>query len=213
MTPHSFTVSTEKKDAISFSLPLRKREVFSIVLDWAGSHDLDLHALICRNTGSGSKIGSWDDIFSTYNVKRRLNGEEVGHLNPNADGTFSTYGGALVHSPDATDGQKTDEDESITITPDLLPLPQHGAIEIPLVATIHEGDKYGYTFKQVQNPKVIIRNSSGTILMEAMLDIQFGTFTGVQMGSLIIDSTGVQFHSLGVGFNGDFNQVIGHFAP
>lgn len=211
--PQSFVVSTQKKDAVSFALPLQKREVFSITLDWSGERDLDLHALVCRNTGDGAKISAWEDIFSTYNVKRRLNGDDVGHLIPNADGTFSTHNGALLHSPDAIDGSKSEEDESITITPDLLTLPMDGAIEIPLVATIHEGDKYGYSFKQVNNPKVVIRNSSGGVLMEASLDTQFGTFTGVQMGSIIIDKNGVQFHTLGVGFNGDFNKVIAHFAP
>lgn len=203
---------TKEAGAQSFTLNLAKDEGFKVTLSWDGSFDADLHALICRNNGAGAKIGSWDDIFSVYNVKRMQNGQEVGYLGKNADGTFSTYGGALIHSADATDGQKDGVDEFIDIYPAKLPKDANGAIEIPLVAMIH-GSAQGQTFRNLQNVRVTVSKMDGTQLMDALLTTDFADYNGVQMGSLIIDASGTQFHPLGVGFNGDFNKVISHFAP
>lgn len=209
-----FTVPLTKENAApAFALNLAKDEGFKVTLSWDGSFDADLHALICRNNGAGAKIGSWDDIFSTYNVKRMQNGQEVGYLSKNADGTFSTYGGALIHSADATDGQKDGIDEFIDIYPAKLPKDANGAIEIPLVAMIHGAVAQGQKFKNLQNVRVTVSKMDGTNLMDALLTADFGDYNGVQMGSLIIDATGTQFHPMGVGFDGDFNNVISHFAP
>ncbi len=203
-----FVVSQDKGTAQSFALPLVKNESFKVTLSWDGKGDADLHALICSNNGSRSVISSWDDIFSTYNVKRMSGGQQVGHLDKAPNGTFSTYGGALIHSADALDGQQAGVDEFIDIYPDKLPA-RSGAIEIPLVAMVHGG----MLFKNLQNVRVIISKMDGTVLMEASLSETFGDYNGVQMGSLIIDHNGPVFHSLGTCFNGDFNSVIAHFAP
>ncbi|MES2943529.1 MAG: hypothetical protein V4772_11735 [Pseudomonadota bacterium] len=48
--------------------------------------------------------------------------------------------------------------------------------------------------------------------MRVQLSSQFGEFVGVQMGSLMMDSTGTHFAAVGVGFNGDFNSVLEHFS-
>lgn len=195
----------------TLALNLDKGERFRVRLAWDGDTDVDLHALVAVNTGSGSKISALGDILSTYNVKRTLRGQLQGYLEPAADGTFQIHGGALVHSPDALDGSASGDDEWVDVQPDRLNPPVGGAIEIPLVAMIHP-QSAGRTFSSVQNARVIIENGNGQALLTVSLSNQFGEFIGVQMGSIMVDASGSSFAAIGVGFNSDFNQVIRHFA-
>ncbi|HET8687933.1 MAG TPA: TerD family protein [Methanosarcina sp.] len=199
--------------APKLQLNLKKNESFTIKLGWAGKTDLDLHAFVCENTGSGAKVSALEDILSTYNVIRKISGQEVGTLPKNSDGTFQIRNGALKHSPDATDGDViADDDEWIIVDPSKLNPPANGAIEIPIVAMIHP-QSAGLKFRDVQNATVTILNSDNQVLMSATLSSQFGEFVGVQMGSIIIEPNGVStFAQVGVGFNCDFNSVIGNFA-
>jgi tellurium resistance protein TerD len=152
-----------------------------------------------------------EDILSTYNVQRTILGQTVGALPLANNKTFSVHSGALVHSPDATDGQYAGDDEWITIQPDRLTPPTQGAIEIPLVAMIHP-QNINHTFRDVQNARVVVENSVGVELMNVSLSSQFSEFVGVQVGSIMIEPTGSSFIAIGVGFNSDFNQVLGHFS-
>lgn len=197
--------------APKLALNLKKGEAFKVRLAWDGGADVDLHALVCVNTGAGAKASSFGDILSIYNVKRVIGGQEQGTLDKNADGSFEVHAGALVHSPDATDGQRSGDDEWIRIDPNRLQRPSVGAIEVPLVAMIHP-QSAGNMFRHVQNAKVIVENADGQELLQASLSSQFGDFVGVQMGSIMIDATGANFVGVGVGFNGDFNTVLGHFS-
>lgn len=197
--------------APKLSLNLNKGERFKVRLSWEGKTDIDLHALVCINAGSGAKARSFDDILSPYNVRRRIGGQEVGTLDKKPDGTFQIHAGALVHSPDATDGDQADVDEWINIDPSKLAPVSGAVIEIPLVTMIHP-QSGGRTFRDVQNAVVVIENAGGSEVMRASLSAQFGEFIGVQMGSIMIDSNGTNFIAVGVGFNGDFNGVLGHFS-
>lgn len=193
------------------ALNLSKGGRFKIRLAWDGDTDLDLHALVAVNMGAGAKVSSFDDILSPYNVKRVIRGQETGTLPLNADKTFSVHGGAVVHSPDATDGHQAGDDEYVLIYPDRLTPPASGVLEIPLVAMIHP-QVAGRTFANVKNAKVIIENETGQVLLDISLSNQFGEFVGVQMGSIMIEPSGSSFVAVGVGFNSDFNQVLGHFS-
>jgi len=198
--------------APKLKLNLSKGERFTARLSWDGATDIDLHAIVCTNEGAGAKASSLDDILSTYNVRRRIAGEEVGTLDKKPDGTFEVHGGALVHSADALDGQLDGVDEWIRIDPSRLAKPAVGVIEIPLVSMIHP-QAGARRFRDVQNATVSIVNGSGNELMRASLSSQFAEFVGVQMGSIMIDATGqANFVAVGVGFNSDFNDVLGHFS-
>lgn len=197
--------------AKKLSLNLTKDEKFVVKLAWEGDADLDLHALLCINDGQTSQVSSFDDILSPYNIKRKIGGQIVGTLEKAPDGSFQIYGGALVHSPDATTGDDADVDEFIEFNPSKLTLPAGAAYEVPLVAMIHPQSS-GKTFKDIKNAKVTVEDANGTVLMSANLSNQFGEFVGVQMGSIMMESSGTSFAQVGVGFNEDFNGVLGHFS-
>lgn len=197
--------------APKLALNLSKGGLFKVRLSWDGDTDLDLHALVAVNSGHGAKVSSFDDILSSYNVKRVVRGQEAGTLPLAADKTFSIYGGALTHSPDATDGNKQGDDEYVTIYPDRLTPPAAGVLEIPLVAMIHP-KKEGRKFAHVQNARVSIEDEHGKVLLDVSLSSQFADFIGVQMGSIMIETSGASFVGVGIGFNSDFNEVLGHFS-
>lgn len=197
--------------APKLSLNLSKGERFKVRLTWDGETDLDLHALVAINTGAGAKVSSFEDILSPYNVQRVVRGQATGTLPLAADKTFSVHNGAVIHSPDATDGFKDGDDEWVSIRPDSLMPPAVGAIEIPLVAMIHP-QSAGKKFHDVKNARVAIENAAGQELLNVSLSNQFGEFMGVQMGSIMIDAAGSSFVAVGVGFNTDFNQVLAHFS-
>jgi len=91
-------------------------------------------------------------------------------------------------------------------------LPPGAVIEIPLVALIHQ-TTVARRFRDVGDAWVSIENVAGTELLRIQLSRQFGEFVGVQMGSILIEAGGkASFASVGVGFNGDFNTVLGHFS-
>lgn len=197
--------------AQKLSLNLNKGEKFKIRLSWDGDTDIDLHAMVAVNMGNGAKISALEDILSPYNVQRTIRGQVTGLLVPHADKSFDIHGGALLHSPDATDGNSAGDDEWVMVHPDRLNPPAGGAIEIPLVAMIHP-QTAGRKFRDVKNARVIIENSIGAELLNVSLSDQFGEFVGVQMGSIMIESGSSSFALIGVGFNVDFNEVIQHFA-
>lgn len=193
------------------SLNLSKGEKFKVRLSWDGDTDVDLHAMVAVNLGNGAKISALEDILSPYNIQRKINNQTTGVLVQNPDKSFAVHGGALLHSPDATDGRSGGDDEWVLVHPDRLAPPAGGAIEIPLVAMIHPQNT-GSKFRDVKNARVIIENSVGAELLNVSLSDQFAEFVGVQMGSIMIDASGSSFALIGVGFNVDFNEVIQHFA-
>ena len=217
MTSLVLNLTKPGEQASKLQLNLSKNEVFTVKLSWdekssADKTDLDLHAIVGVNTGDGAKAGAFEDILSTYNVRRKIGGQQVGILDKKADGSFEIHGGALVHSPDAQDGNLEGDDEWIRVDPSKLSSPANGHLEIPLIAMIH-GASVARRFADVKNARVAVVNSTGRELMNATLSNQFGEFIGVQMGSILIDRNGTaSFASVGVGFNGDFNSVLGHFS-
>lgn len=216
MTALVLDLHKEGEQSPVLSLNLSKGEGFKVRLMWEGDTDLDLHAIVCTNLGQGAKASSMADILSAYNVVRQIAGKTLGSLQPNADGSFEVYGGALKHSPDARNGDQSDVDEWIDIDPVRLTRskvvpPTNGVIEIPLLAMIHP-QHGGLRFGDVKNASVVIENLDGEILLNISLSSQFADFVGVQMGAIQIGDNGSSFHSIGVGFNGDFNTVLAHFS-
>lgn len=208
----NLTKPNEIASAPKLQLNLKKGASFTIKLSWDGKTDLDLHAIACTNTGDDAKVTALEDILSTYNVERKIGSDVVGTLKKNSDGSFEIRGGALRHSPDATDGLADGDDEWIRIDPSRLTAPANGVIEIPLITMIHP-QSAGAKFANVQNAKVSVIDVDNNVMMSATLSNQFGEFVGVQMGSIIIEPNGSSsFAQVGVGFNGDFNSVIGNFS-
>ena len=207
----TLSLTKDTDSASKLSLDLRKQEPFRVTLSWEGSSDLDLHAFHCVNTSGKATVSSFDDVLSTYNVRRKVRGQEVGHLQKSADGSFQIHGGALRHSPDATDGDRAEIDEYITVDTSLLNPPAGGHIEIPLIAMIHpqSGAK---KFKDVFKPEIVITGDDGRELLRVNLSTEFGEFVGVQLGAILVSQTDVQFASIGVGFVQDFNEVLSYFC-
>lgn len=209
----NFELNLTKADEVAskIQLNLKKDEKFTILLKWKGDVDLDSHALLCKNNGQGGKISSMGDILSTYNVKRVIGGQEVGTLDKDDKGNFNIYNGALTHTADLLGSNSEEDVEVIVIDPGKLPPLSGSAYEIPVIAMIHpqSGNKF---FRDVQGANVSILDSDGKELMKVTLSNEFGDFIGIQMGSLIIDSQGTHFEAVGVGFNEDFNQVLGYFC-
>lgn len=213
--PSSLTLNLSKPGDVKekLSLNLKKDEKFMVKLSWDGKTDIDLHALYCQGLDNQqATITALEHICSTYNLRRKIGGQEVGVLDKNPDGTFGIMGGALIHSADALNGDQDGVDEWLTIDPSKITKIPGSYVEIPLVAMIHP-QMAGLTFAQVQNAHVHIIDSNGVELLDVNLSGQFGQFVGVQMGAIMIDSAGkAEFAKVGSGFNGDFNSVIEHFG-
>jgi len=211
MTALTLSLTKPTDSVAKLALNLNKGEHFKVRLCWDGGADLDLHALVAVNSGNGAKVSTHDDILSTYNVQRTIRGQSQGYLPLAADKTFSVHGGAVVHSPDATDGHQEGDDEYVIIHPDRLTPPAAGVIEIPLIAMIHPQTP-NQKFRDVQNAHVVIENAAGQTLLDVSLSSQFGAYVGVQMGTIVIEPSGASFAAVGTGFNTDFNEVLGHFS-
>jgi tellurium resistance protein TerD len=186
------------------TLSLTKGSRFRVELFWDSEHDLDAHALLATNDGNGAKVSALEQILSTYNMKAN---NPNGVLLRNADGSFNTPEGALHHSGDCRNGKTQDVDEVITI--DGVKIPS-GVNEIPVFVTIHPASTGNFAL--VKAAGIRIKDGDGNVLAEYELTHQYGEFNAVQMGSLMFDPEGWKYHAVGVGFNGDFNTVLGYFS-
>ena len=185
-------------------LNLSKGAQFAVELYWDTTHDLDAHALLMVDVGGANKIVSFDQVLSTYNSKKT---NPSGTLVNNPDGSFSTPCGSLTHSGDMRTGLGKDVDEIIKIDGSKIP---QGTMEIPIFVTIHPASVG--TFGDVKEAGIRIKDESGKELASYRLTSEFAKFNAVQMGSLIPGVNGWEFSPVGVGFNGDFNFVLGNFS-
>jgi tellurium resistance protein TerD len=190
--------------APKLSLNLAKPARFVVELFWDSAHDLDTHALLAHNDGSGAKVTGFEQVLSTYNAKKT---NPQGQLNTNADGSFSTPDLAMTHSGDARSGLNQDVDETLTVDGSKIPSTIN---EIPIFVTIHGAPMA--TFSSVKNAGIRIKNDQGRVLNEYQLSNEFGLFNAVQMGSLLLDANGWHYLAAGSGFNGDFNFILSHFS-
>jgi len=186
-------------------LSLRKESNFVIELAWDSTADVDAHALLAFNDGSGAKITSFDQVLSTYNSKKT---NPSGTLVANPNGSFSTPCGSLTHSGDSRDGTTQDVDEVIKVDGSKI---KNGENEIMIFVTIHAAG--GRKFSAVKDARIVIKEDTGKVLCEYKLSGEFGGFDSVQMGSIVL-SENKTFHFLpvGVGFNGDFNTILSNFS-
>lgn len=196
------------ENAPKLKLNLTKGARFLVELFWDSSEDLDTHAFLATNSGSGAKVTRLEEVLSTYNLKK--NDPANGVLVNNPDGkSFQLPCGSLHHSGDALTGDKSDIDEIITVDGSKI---ANGANEIPIVVTIHDPKNTGATFGRVKKAGIRIKNSGGAVLGEYELSSEFGSFNVVQMGSLILGANGWEFVAVGSGLNGDFGTVLGYFS-
>lgn len=188
-------------------LNISKPSKFTVELSWDSTEDLDAHALLAKNSGSGAKITDMSQVLSTFNTgipltdgtsKTRVAGDKR---------PFQTPEGALQHSGDARSGVGADVDEIITVNGSLIP---DGVNEIPIFVTIYPGGSS--TFAHVKEASIRIKNDQGTVLAEYKLSDEFGAFDAVQMGSLILGDNGWSYAPVGSGFNGDLNTILASFS-
>lgn len=203
-------------------LSLNKGARFTVKVEWdcKADHedDVDVHALEAKNDGSGAKVTALDHILSTYNTTRM---SRTGTLKSNPDGSFSTPSGGLSHSGDIRKQGTTAE--VLTIDGSKIPA---GVNEIPLFATVHKADhgdeheeEHGEdeddeaAFADIDICVVTIADESGKVLGQYKLSDEFGEFNVVQIGSVMLASKGGwEYVPVGVGFKGDFNDVLGNFC-
>jgi len=192
-----------------FKLPLQKGEKFTLEGFWESSHDLDLHLLLCVNDGSGPKISSLDQVLSTFNTAIPLADDSSKTRRSGDKRPFKTPEGSLIHSGDARTGIGNTVDETVSIDGSLIPI---GVNEIPVFIIIWDEEGKGYRFSGVNQAGIRIKNSLGKVIASYELSDQFGRFNGVQLGSLILSSSGWEYYSAGFGFVGDFNTVLSNFS-
>jgi tellurium resistance protein TerD len=197
-----------KKDGVAgmkLSLNLSKGGKFMAELAWDSPHDLDANALLCVNDGSGAKIDTLEKVLSVFNLNT-----VGGALKRNADGSFGTPCGALLHSGDKRDGRSQGVDEVITIDTSRV-APEVN--EIPIFVTIYDKSGRNVTFTEVKEASITIKDEAGKVLGSFGLTNEFGAFNCVQMGSMIRNATGGwDYAAVGSGFVGDFNTILGFFS-
>lgn len=215
------TLSLEKpgEAAPKLQLSLNKGALFTVKVEWQcdadHADDVDVHALEARNDGNGAKVTELTSVLSTYNTKRMNPGG--GALATNPDGSFQTPAGGLSHS-----GDKRIQNNSESIVIDGTKLPA-GVNEIPILVTVHEaGHGGGHEAEHVSDEEaafgdidvctIVLSDQSGKELGAYRLSDEFKEFNVVQLGSLLLGPNGWEYAAVGRGFNGNFNDVLGHFS-
>ncbi|MBN9529854.1 MAG: TerD family protein [Alphaproteobacteria bacterium] len=199
-------------------LSLNKGARFTVKIAWEceADHedDVDIHALEARNSGQGARVTELANVLSTYNTKKM--NPRGGVLPNNADGSFQTPSGGLIHSGDV---RVQGNFETITIDGSRIP---EGVNEIPLFATVHRADHGGdhegeegeeeAAFADIEVCTVTITGDDGRQLGAYKLSDEFGDFNVVQLGSIMLGSQGWEYAPVGRGFTGTINDVLAHFS-
>jgi tellurium resistance protein TerD len=194
-------------------LSLNKEARFKIELEWDSEADLDTHALLAFNDGNGAKVSAFEQILSTYNVKRPDNQGVLVARNPDGSpneqgkGWFETPCGTLRHSGDSRRGDLTQIDEVIDFDGSRCPNDRN---EIPLFVLIHSPPNA--TFADVKSGLIRIKDQMDKEIGSYRLSDEFKAFKGIQLGSILRSANGWEFAAAGTGFNGDFNTVLAHFS-
>jgi len=204
------TLSLEKPGVAvpRLQLSLNKGARFEVTVAWecehTHQHDVDVHALEARNDGTGARVTDLSSILSTYNT-RRMN-PRGGALATDADGSFATPSGGLMHSGDVREQGGA---ETITIDGSRMP---EGVNEIPIFVTIHSPGREVETFAEIEKATIAIADGGGKELGSYELSGEFKDFNVVQFGSLLLGEGGWEYAPVGRGFKGNFNDVLGHFS-
>lgn len=199
------TLSTDKGTAKKLTLATTKASRFTVKLFWDSEHDIDAHALLGRPTPEGNKVQAYEEILSTYNLKRP--GNPNGTLSKNPDGSFGIPCGALQHTGDSRTGLGKQIDEVITVDGGRVPA---GVTEIFFFASIHPSKTL--KFREVKDIGISIEDDSGKELGRYNLGTEFGHCDTVQMGSIIISDQGLQYFPVGVGFDGGIDAILGNYS-
>jgi len=77
----------------------------------------------------------------------------------------------------------------------------------------HGDDDDEAAFADIDRCTVTITDDSGKVLGAYLLSDEFGDFNVVQLGSVMLaPNGGWDYVPVGVGFTGDFNDVLGNFC-
>jgi tellurium resistance protein TerD len=192
----------EKGDKFAIAKAITK---FRIGLGWDESAtskpiDIDAHAFGCVAKPDGSP--------TFYNDASHAVTYANGALQKNADKSFQSADGSIVHSGDNRTGNGAGDDESIVIDSSLLPAE---ITEISIFLTIHEAASRGQTFGQISNSFVrLLNEDSGDELARYDLQNEFATAITIQVGSLIKGAAGWEFKAIGAGTaTNDLGAVLG----
>ena len=195
------------EEAPKLHLSLSKGARFTIELYWDSEQDLDGHVLLATNGGNGAKVDSLSKVLSTYNTELPLTDGSSMTRKSGDKRPFMTPCKSLQHSGDARTGIGAAVDEIITIDGSAIP---QGVNELPIFVTIHPSKSA--KFSEVKDAGIRIKNDQGVILGEYRLSEEFKEFDAIQMGSLLLGTNGWEYSAAGVGFNGDFDYILGQFS-
>lgn len=215
------TLTLEKPGVAAprLQLSLNKGAQFTVKVAWQcdadHADDVDIHALEARNPGDGAKVTDLASVLSTYNTKKM--NPRGGALPTNADGSFQTPSGGLVHS-----GDMRVQNNSETIVIDGTKLPD-GVNEIPIFVTVHEAEHGGGhdsgddaedepAFGDIDVCTITLSDQTGRELGAYQLSSEFREFNVVQLGSVLLSDNGWEYSAVGRGFNGTFNDVLAFFS-
>ncbi|MBI2719501.1 MAG: TerD family protein [Rhizobiales bacterium] len=203
------TLSLEKsgEPVQKLQLSLTKGARFTITVAWECGHghlhDVDIHALEASNDGNGAKVGKLENILSTYNTKKM--NPKAGVLPVNADGSFATPGGGLLHT-----GDRRSQGGSESIIVDGTQFAD-AVNEIPIFTTIHAAGEVE-TFEEIEMATITIAEDGGKELGSYRLSDEFKEFNVVQFGSIMRNDKGWEYAPVGRGFKGNFNDVLAQFT-
>lgn len=189
---------------------LSKISQYIVELYWNSPHDVDSHAiaLIPKLGAEGRQLGGVDLILSTYNPNL------VSIDNPDQPriagkkGPFRNSSGSLKHLGDVRTGIQLDvtaPDETIIVELDKLePMVE----EVCFFVTSHPPN--ASRFSEINDVRLVIKDDSGTVLLQANLTNDFDQYDMVQMGSIVKNKQTLawDFNPVAVGLNGTFNNIL-----
>ena len=149
--------------------------------------DLDASVFVCRlNAANEPKLLS-DEHLVFYN-------------------NLSTPNGSVKHSGDNRTGAGDGDDETIIVDLSLL---EADVRELSFVVTIHEAAAKRQSFGLLREAYIRLYDDvTGTLLCEYDLDAEFSSETALQVGSIVRNASGFEFHAIGAGYNLDLGAFI-----
>lgn len=198
---------TKDSSQAPISFNLSKVQKYVAELYWETKHDLDVHAFLLNNE---SKIESYQDVISTYNSNLFLLDDMSKNHVSGGKKPFTNESKSVIHMGDKRTGISANErepDEVIEIVLSNIPNEKE---RVPFFIGSHP--PHIVKFKDVSGCKLVIKDDSNNVLLEANLTNDFDEFDMVQMGSLVKIGGDWQFDPKSIGINGDFNTLIGLFG-
>lgn len=175
----------------------------------AAKVDIDVVAILSNSDGKGAGAS---DVFYFRNIDgtgkvgdQYYAGKSTEEVMEMAKSLAQTS--AVAITKDNKDGEGEGDDETLFVNSDNIPEGKKVTVAINLYEAVQRGLRFGV----VSGAYLNVYDTSGAVILTYELNEDYSRLTGVIVGEFYAKNGSDKFKALGIGFDGDLNDLLTKF--